>query len=119
MPFTTTAPASITVDGVAYVRAPEPLTEDWVLVRSRDAGVFVGRLDGRHGAEVRLMHARRIWRWDGAATLSQLAIDGTSKPDTCKFPPPVPEITVLGVCEIIPMTAKAVASIQAVKDWRE
>lgn len=107
----------IVVDGVTYRPVVETST-DWVMVRSAQAGVFAGRLETKNGDEVRLVGARRIWYWDGAATLSQLAIEGTSKPQNCKFPPAMPYITVLGVCEIIPMTQKAVESIQGVKEWR-
>ena len=112
---------SITIDDVVYVRAdsvPVP-TGDHVMVRSRDAGVFAGRLISRTGAEVELADARRIWRWEGAATLSELAIRGTAKPSSCKFPAPVPSIVVLGVCEVIPMTDHAVASIAAVPVWSQ
>ena len=38
-----------------------------------------------NGQEVTLHNARRIWFWDEAATLSQLATDGVLKPDECKF----------------------------------
>ena len=121
-----TVPTTIQIDGVEYVRAdsipatPLPnLTADWVLVRSKDAGVFVGVLTHRKDDEVQLTDARRIWYWDGAATLSELAMKGTSKPENCKFPQPVPFITVLGVCEVIPMTTQAVESIAGVKVWSE
>lgn len=117
-------PTTIKIDNTEYERADSvqpaiDVTSDWVLIRSHDAGVFVGVLEERHGNEVKLSRARRIWYWDGAATLSQLAMDGTSKPENCKFPTAVPEITVLGVCEIIPMTTKAVESIQSVKEWKQ
>lgn len=108
--------SEVTINGVTYV--PKVETDpDWVMVRSRDAGVFAGELQFRDGDEVHLRNARRIWRWEGAATLSQLALEGTSKPGSCKFPAPLPEIVVLGVCEVIPMTPEAVASIVAVKVW--
>lgn len=89
-----------------------------VIIRSRDAGAFAGELEYKDGSEVVLKNARRLWYWDGAATLSQLAMEGTSKPKTCKFPVEVGAITVLGVCEIITMTDKAVESIAAVPVWR-
>ena len=78
-----------------------------VLVRTYSAGVHVGTLQSRAGKEVVLTNARRIWYWDGAATLSQLAIDGTSKPENCKFPAAVPEILLTEAIEIIPITDKA------------
>lgn len=118
-------PDSVTIQGRTYVpadtipTAPALSPEGWVMVRSRDAGVFAGRLDSRDGTEVQLLDARRIWMWAGAASLSQLATDGTSDPKGCKFPCPVAKITVLGVCEVIPMTAKAVQSIAEVPVWKQ
>jgi hypothetical protein len=89
-----------------------------VIVRSSDAGVFYGELEGREGSEVTLSGARRIWYWDGAASLSELASEGTSKPGNCKFPVATEGThIVLGVCEIIPVTERAQASIEAVPIW--
>jgi hypothetical protein len=54
----------------------------------------------------------------GAASLSQLAAEGTKDPEGCKFPQPVDEITVIGVIEIIPTTKQAQDSINAVPIWK-
>ena len=64
-----------------------------------------------------MKNARRIYYWTGAATLSQLSQEGTSSPETCKFPKSIPEVLLLGVIEIIPMSQKAVDSISSVKIW--
>lgn len=90
----------------------------YVIVRGDRSGVFAGTLADRDGREVKLNDCRRIWYWDGAASISQLAIDGTSKPDLCKFPAPAKEITILDALEIIPCTEKAEASIKAVCEWK-
>ena len=89
-----------------------------VMVRTYSAGVFAGVLKSRKGQEVVLKNARRIYSWTGAATLSQLAIEGTSSPSTCKFPQEVPEILLLEAIEIIPMSPKAVKSIEGVVVWK-
>lgn len=89
------------------------------IVRTYSAGVFLGKVEERNGKEVRLSNARRIWYWDGAATLSQLAIEGTSKPKSCKFPAPVPEILLTEAIEFIPATEAAIASIAAVPEWKQ
>lgn len=89
----------------------------YVIVRTTSAGVFAGHLKSREGEETTLTEARRIWYWDGAASLSQLAVNGTSKPRTCKFPVAVPEITIRGTIEVISATAHAEASIKAVPAW--
>lgn len=91
--------------------------EDYVLVRTQSAGVHFGHLFAKDGQEVVLKDARRIWYWDGAASLSQMAVDGVSKPENCKFPVAVPEITILFI-EIIPCSEKAVKSIKGVPIWK-
>lgn len=90
---------------------------DYVLVRTTSAGVFAGTLAAREGQEVTLTSARRIWYWDGAASLSQLAVDGTSKPAGCRFPREVPEVLLLEAIEILPVSDKARASIAEVPVW--
>jgi hypothetical protein len=90
----------------------------YVIVRTYSAGVFAGTLVSRKGKEVELSTARRLWYWDGAASLSQLAMTGTSKPQNCKFPAPVRNILLLEAIEIIPVTAKAKKSIAEVKVWQ-
>jgi len=89
----------------------------YVIARTYSAGVFAGFLFRRDGKEATLKNARRIWYWDGAASLSELAVRGTSKPENCKFPVAVPEETLTEVIEIIPTTKQGKESIEGVKVW--
>jgi len=89
----------------------------YVLVRTYSAGVFAGTLVSRTGKEVELTDARRIWYWSGAASLSQLAVDGTSKPKDCKFPCEVPRIELMEAIEILEVSDKARESIKGVPVW--
>jgi hypothetical protein len=89
------------------------------MVRTYSAGVFAGTIVSRKGKEVVLKDARRIWYWDGAASLSQLATSGTSKPGSCKFPVPVASVLLTEVIEIIPITLAAKKSIEAVPVWQK
>ena len=89
------------------------------MVRTYSAGVFAGTLQARDGKEVLVKRARRIWHWVGAASLSQLAQSGTSNPEGCKFPEAVDEVLLTEVVEIIPITAVAGATIDAVPVWKE
>jgi len=91
----------------------------YCMVRTYSAGVFAGTVKSRNGKEVVLAGARRIWYWKGAASLSQLAAEGTSAPKQCKFPIPVEEVLLTEVIEIIPITDAARASIASVPVWRE
>ena len=90
----------------------------YVIVRTYSAGVHVGYLKSRKGTECTLIDSRRLWYWDGASSLSQLAVDGVSKPETCKFPCVVPEIDLLGIIEVIPCSEKSRLSIASVKIWQ-
>ena len=89
-----------------------------VIIRADRAGVFFGTLREKNGNEVTLTNARRLWYWDGAASISQLAVDGTYAPANCKFTVAVPEIIILGVIEIIPCAEKAIQSIEGVAEWK-
>ena len=90
----------------------------YVMVRTTSAGVFAGTLVSRNGMEVELANARRIWYWAGAASLSQLANSGTSRPDQCKFPEPVARVVLTQAIEIIDVTDIARKSIEGVPTWK-
>jgi hypothetical protein len=88
-----------------------------VIVRTRSAGVFAGELESLENTTAVVKNARRLWYWQGAASLSQLSVDGTSKPSGCKFPVAVPEVTLTEVIEILPLSPKARKSIDSVPVW--
>jgi hypothetical protein len=118
----------VKIDGVDYVRkdsikqsvlATKKEGLPYVIIRTYSAGVFAGYLKSRKGKEAIVLNARRLWYWDGAASLSQLAVDGTSKPQNCKFPSEVSKIELTEVIEIISVTEKAKKSISEVKVWQQ
>jgi len=92
---------------------------NYVICRCRDAGVHAGILEAKNGRECILKDSRRIWYWDGASSLSELAIKGSSKPDNCKFPCAVNSIILTEVCEVILCTEEAEKSIRGVKVWTQ
>ena len=96
----------------------KPEHEQKYIVRADRAGVFFGEIESRTGSEVTMRNVRRIWRWEGANSLSQLAVDGTMAGNRCNFSVEVESMTILGVIEIIPCTAKATKSISEVPEWR-
>ena len=54
--------------------APKKLP--YVVVRTYSAGVHVGELKSRKGKEVVLVNTRRLWKWCGAFSLSEVAVEG-------------------------------------------
>jgi len=109
---------TIVVDGIEYVQK-KAVSDKYYIVRTYSAGVFFGEIIKREGHEVMMRNARRIWYWSGAASLSQLAMEGTKNPSQCKFPCPVDEIILTQAIEIIPCTEQAIKSINEVKIWKE
>jgi hypothetical protein len=109
----------ININGTVYI-PKETKTEgmSYVIVRTQLAGVFAGFLQSNENQEVVLRQARRIWYWDGAASLSQLAMEGTKKPEKCKFPCEVDEIRLFQPIEIISVTEAAKKSIEEVPIWK-
>lgn len=91
-----------------------------VVVRCNRAGVFYGTLTqiDKSNRIATIDHCRRLWYWDGAASLSQLATEGVKKPSNCKFTVYVPQMEVMEVIEIIPCTDEAIKSIEEVPVWK-
>lgn len=94
-----------------------------VLIRSYAAGVHFGYLLKEEftaaGKVVVLVNTRRVWYWDGAASLSQMALEGVKKPDNCKFSVVLPENEIVNVIETIPLSEKAVDSLFKIKIWKQ
>jgi len=115
----------IKIDDVEYVKkssismASKKNGLKYCIVRTYSAGVFAGYIESRNGQEVIMRDARRIWYWDGAASLSQLAMEGTSKPQNCKFPVAVDRVELLNAIEILDCTEKAKLSIKGVSVWKK
>ncbi len=89
------------------------------IVRTFSAGVFFGHIEKREGKEVEMSNARRLWYWKGAASLSQLAMEGVKYPSSCKFPIPVDRVVLTEVIEILDCTETAIKSIHGVPIWKE
>ena len=87
------------------------------IVRAKEAGVFFGEITEKNGDEVTMKDVRCLWYWSGAASLMELANEGVRFPNDCKFTVKVSELEILGVCEILPCTDRAVACIEAVREW--
>jgi len=107
----------ITIDGEVFVKQPNTNNLKYVIVRGNNSGAFAGFLESHQGTQVTLKAARRLWYWDGAASLSQLAMEGVSKPENCKFPCEVNSILITDALEVIDATDKAKESIKKVSVW--
>lgn len=118
---------TVTIDGVEYVEKgtfemPEmpEMSQDYVIVRCRNAGVHAGYLEMRDPHVLRLKNSRRLWRFWSKFTLSGLAMSGVlkGKEDECLFACVLPdlELTCSDVCEVIKCTDKARVSIESIPE---
>lgn len=105
------------------MKAIENLIGKRVIVRSYGAGVFFGTLNEAEKCEdkytVELLDCRRLWRWDGACSITQLAVDGTKKPNGCMFTLREKSIVITSVIEIHVCTDESIQSLEAVKEWKK
>lgn len=104
------------IDGVEYREVTE--TGSIVLVRTYSAGVHFGTLESQAGKNVRLANARRLWSWQGACSLSQVAMDGVDLSNS-KISVTVPQIDLTEAVEIIPMSKVAGESLMGATAWKQ
>jgi hypothetical protein len=116
----------VTIEGRRYVPAESAQTMavdgelgQYYIVRTQNAGVFAGYIESRNNLSIIMRRARRLWYWDGACSLSQLAMEGVSKPENCKFPCEVNKVELFQVIEIIDCTKTAKESIAEVDIWKQ
>lgn len=90
------------------------------IIRTNRAGVFYGTLSDFDTTNriAELHNVRRLWYWDGAASLSQLANEGVKNPNACKFTVYVEQMQVMEVIEIIPCTDTTIKNIESVEAWK-
>jgi hypothetical protein len=91
------------INGETYVKKSSvqgPLS----IVRTFSAGVHVGEFVEQDGTVVKLKNARRIWRWQGANTLNEIALHGVNRSEYTRISEIVPEIVLTESIEIIPVT---------------
>lgn len=105
---------------VAETAIDDPDTEGlkYVVVRTYSAGVHVGfleRLD-ETTQTVELVKARRIRNWEGAFTLSELAINGLDS-NRSRLSIEIPRIILLEAIEIIPTSSRVQTQLRGVKSY--
>lgn len=90
----------------------------YYIIRGDRSGVFFGQITSRSGQEVKLRNVRKLWYWDGACAVEQLAVDGVTKPNDCKFTVVVPEMIVTDAIQILPSSDKASKILSEAKAWK-
>ena len=97
------------------------MENNYVIVRSDKAGVFFGKLINKTDNEVELHDCRKLFYWEGACAVEQIALDGISKEkvNNCKFTVTVPQMTISSWIQIIPCSEKSINSINGISVWKK
>ena len=119
-------PQTIKIDDVEYVRKDEKgLAKEvdglrYCVVRTYSAGVHIGyvkEFGTKQPQYAKLIDSRRLHYWSGAASLSQVAIDGVN--DSSRIAMELPEIELTDVIEVIPCTEKAETFFKGAPIWKK
>ena len=104
------------------MKAFEKLIGKKVIIRSYGAGVFLGTLNEVEiqGDKliVELLNDRKLYYWDGACAVQEIADKGTLNAGNCRFTVTVASQMISSVLEIIPCTEIAIKAIEGVKEWK-
>lgn len=88
-----------------------PMVGKHCLVRTYSAGVHIGTVESQTGKQVILKNSRRLWKWGGAFTLSEVAATGVD-PSKSRMSVTTPVLVLTEAIEIIPVTASAAATFE-------
>ena len=95
----------------------DKLIGKYVIVRADKPGVFFGKLIHRDGQEVLMQNARKIFRWEGAGSVEQIACDGVSA-EGSKITCEIEQMLIFGADQILPCAAASIANLKAQKPWK-
>jgi hypothetical protein len=93
----------------------------YYIFRTHSAGVWFGQKKELKGSVAIVTNARRLWYWSGAASLSQLAVEGTKRPNDCKFTITINDeegVYLPQIIEVLPCTQEAIDNIKSVREWK-
>ena len=88
------------------------------MFRTYSAGVHFGELAKKEDQSCLIKKCRRVWKWDGACSLSQLAKEGSKKKEGCKIAVELEQQIIEQVIEIIPMTKEAINNLYGIEAWK-
>lgn len=91
-------------------------TNQFYIVRSDRAGVFFGQIKEKKDNSIVMTNVRKIFYWDGAAAIEQIAISGVDSKS--KLTVVVPEMEIERWIQIIPCSKAATTNLQNQKEWK-
>lgn len=87
-----------------------------IIARIERAGVFHGILDYKDAEITRMRQVRRIYRWEGALSVTDIAANGITR-GKITIPAEVVEFETRNVIELVLADEQASAAIESIKPW--
>ena len=117
------------INGTIYIKKDKqlPLAKElngmkYVLVVSQGGGIHIGYMEKEDyrpsGKFVTLRNTRWIKYWEGAASVSQLALLGTSKPASCQISVELDSNEIGNILETIIVSEEAKNILNSVAIWK-
>ncbi|MBL0317152.1 MAG: hypothetical protein IPP69_15845 [Flavobacteriales bacterium] len=92
------------------------------IIRADKAGVFLAKIESIEGDTIVCNSLRRLYYWEGALDVTQIAAHGVDRPQSCKFSTQLAitdKSTIFNAIEFHPASDKAIESINSVKEWNK
>jgi hypothetical protein len=91
------------------------------IIRADKAGVFMAKIESIDTDGTAVCNSlRRLYYWEGALDVTQIAAHGVLRPGSCKFSVQMGEkdkSTLFNLIEFHPASQKAIDSINSVREW--
>ena len=94
-------------------------TKQKFIVRCDRAGVFFGEIKSKTTESIIMTNVRKVFYWDGSCAVEELALNGTTKPESCKLTVVIPEMELDKPIQIIPCTEKATKILNTIQIWKK
>lgn len=94
-------------------------TKQKFIVRCDRAGVFYGEVKSKTKDTIVMTNVQKVFYWEGACAIEELAKEGTAKPENCKLTVVIDELELKHWIQIIPCTPKSIKILNAIKIWKK
>jgi hypothetical protein len=91
--------------------------DQYYIVRTDRAGVFFGQIKEKSKDSVVMTDVRKIYYWDGACAVEQIAVDGVN--DSSNLTITITEMEIADPIQIIPCSEKAFKNLKEKKEWKK
>lgn len=97
--------------------------DKWYIIRANFAGVFLGKIEFlNENGTIGIKGIRRLYQWSGALDVTEIAKEGVSDPENCKFSVQLSEDDISVVTNLIeyhPVSEKALSILNSIEPWKK